>query len=216
MPPLSNKNNGGMLRVLPPHPLGVCKYALGASAAARLAYLVLFVRGQAKNAAGCCVAPRSAFPRMRIRLTPRLFYNASLRCALPPLLFSSEGRQKRGGILLGSLREGAPRSGEGARVGWKRGCRNRVFCKGKQIPYWYKTSLYLRRLPPSLRCAPCHLCPSALMVAARRSQALSFRSLAALLAIPKQLSIVLKRLTPGGRHSCSRRFQTAKRTKFRL
>ena len=103
----------------------------------------------------------------------------------------------------GSLREGTPRSGEGARVGWMRGCRNRAFCKGI-TPYWYKTPLYLRRLPPSLRYAPCHLCPSALMVAARRSQALFFRSLAALHAISKQLSIVLKRLTPGGRHSYRR------------
>ena len=31
-----------MLRVLPPHPLGVYKYALGASVTARLAYLALF------------------------------------------------------------------------------------------------------------------------------------------------------------------------------
>ena len=39
-------------------------------------------------------------------------------------------------------------------------------------------------------------CPSALMVAARRSQALFFRSLAALLATPKRLSTVLKWLPP--------------------
>ena len=38
----------------------------------------------------------------------------------------------------------------------------------------------------------CGACPSALMVAACRSQALSFRSLAALLATPKRLLTVLK------------------------
>ena len=41
LPRVSRKNSGGMLRVLPPHPLGVCKYAFCASAA-RLAYLALF------------------------------------------------------------------------------------------------------------------------------------------------------------------------------
>ena len=46
---VSRKNNFGMLRVLPPHPLRVWRYALGASAAARLAYLVLFPRQVAKR-----------------------------------------------------------------------------------------------------------------------------------------------------------------------
>ena len=39
-----------MFRVLPPHHLGVCKYAISASVAARLAYLALFLRQVAKNA----------------------------------------------------------------------------------------------------------------------------------------------------------------------
>ena len=46
---MSRKNNFGMLRVLPPHPLGVCQYALGVSVTARLAYLVLFPRQVAKR-----------------------------------------------------------------------------------------------------------------------------------------------------------------------
>ena len=45
---VSRKNSGGMLRVLPPHHLNVYKYALGASAAARLAFLALFLRQVAK------------------------------------------------------------------------------------------------------------------------------------------------------------------------